>query len=129
MSLPTANASPTTRRICLIPPTVKRPISTTFLTKDGRYLTIAAYDDNKLVVIDFKTKKVVKDIPAGCTPHTGSGAITNNGKYLYVSAGYAGNKVVIYDSQTLKKVKEVSLEVPAGIFSHARPKMVTIGLE
>jgi len=203
---------------------VGRHLHDAFLTKDGRYLTIAAYDDNKLVVIDFETKKVVKDIPAGCTPHTGSGAITKigsrmvafgtnfgsgsscdktvvtifdadtfevikqlpviggtespaahpqapyvvvdiisganadkiqfidkeslkvvktisvgghshfpeytaNGKYLYVSAGYAGNKVVIYDSQTLKKVKEVSLEVPAGIFSHARPKMVTIGLE
>jgi len=71
--------------------------------------------------------KVVKTISVG--GHSHFPEYTANGKYLYVSAGYAGNKVVIYDSQTLKKVKEVSLEVPAGIFSHARPKMVTIGLE
>jgi len=202
---------------------VGRHLHDAFLTKDGRYLTIAAYDDSKLAVIDFKTKTVVKDIPAGCVPHTGSGAITKvgdrmlgfgtnfgsgsgcdktvvtvfdtanfevvkqipviggtespaahpdapyvavdiisgsnadkiqlidknslevvktlapgghshfpeytaDGKYLYVSAGYAGNKLVIYDSKTLKVVKEVSLEVPAGIFSHVRPDIVTVGL-
>jgi len=202
---------------------VGRHLHDAFLTQDGRYLTIAAYDDNKLAVIDLKTKKVIKDIPAGCVPHTGSGAITKvgdrmlgfgtnfgsgknckktvvtvfdaktfevvkqvpviggtespaahpdapyiavdiisgadadkiqfidkktlevvktvtpgghshfpeytaDGKYLYVSAGYAGDKVVIYDSKTLEKVKEVSMEVPAGIFSHVRPKNVTVGL-
>lgn len=203
---------------------VGRHLHDAFLTKDGRYLTIAAYADNKLAVIDFETKKVIKDIPAGCTPHTGSGAITKvgnrmlgfgtnfgsgdkcdktvvtvfdastfevvkqvsvmggtespaahpnapyvavdiisgsdadkvqfidkkslevvktvnvgghshfpeytaAGKHLYVSAGYAGNKVVIYDSNTLDKVKEISIEVPAGIFSHVRPKIVTVGLD
>jgi len=202
---------------------VGRHLHDSFLTEDGRYLTIAAYDDNKLAVIDFKTKKVVKNIPAGCVPHTGSGSITKvgdrtlgfstnfgsgdscaktvvtvfdadtfevikqietiggtespaahpdaqyvavdiisgaeagkiqlidketleivktidvgghshfpeysaNGKYLYVSAGYAGDKVVIYDAQTLEKVKEVSMEVPAGIFAQVRPKNVTVGL-
>jgi len=203
---------------------VGRHLHDAFLTKDGRYLTIAAYADNKLAVIDFETKKVVKDIPAGCTPHTGSGAITKvgnrmlgfgtnfgsgkkcdktvvtvfdagtfevvkqvpviggtespaahpnapyvavdiisgmdadkiqfidkkslevvktinvgghshfpeytaDGRHLYVSAGYAGNRVVIYDSKTLGKVKEIPLEVPAGIFSHVRPKIVTVGLD
>jgi len=202
---------------------VGRHLHDAFLAQDGRYLTIAAYDDNKLAVIDLKTKEKIKDIPAGCVPHTGSGAIikvgnrtlgfgtnfgsgssckktvvtvfdaktfevvkqipviggtespaahpnapyvvvdiisganadkiqfidkktlevvktltpgghshfpeyTADGKYLYVSAGYAGDKVIIYDSKTLKKVKEVSMEVPAGIFSHARPKNIVVGM-
>jgi len=203
---------------------VGRHLHDSFLTdKSGRYMAIAAYDDKKMAVIDFKDKKVVKDIPAGCVIHTGSGAVTEvdgryigigtnfgapckdkgtivtafdaktfevikqipviggsespaahpaspyivvdiisgneagkiqaidkktlevvktidvgghshfpeftaDGKYLYVSAGYAGNKLVIYDGKTLAKVKEVAMEVPAGIFSHVRPKIVTIGL-
>ena len=203
---------------------VGRHLHDSFLTdKTGRYMVIAAYDDKKMAVIDFKDKKVVKDIPAGCVIHTGSGAIaevdgrsigfgtnfgtpckdkdtivtafdtktfevikqipviggtespaahpaspyvlvdiisgkhagkiqaidkktlevvktievgghshfpefTADGKYVYVSAGYAGNKLVIYDGQTLEKVKEVEMEVPAGIFAHVRPRIVTIGL-
>ena len=203
---------------------VGRHLHDAFLTdKSGRYMAIAAYDDKKMAVIDFKDKKVVKDIPAGCVIHTGSGAIaevngraigfgtnfgapckdkgtivtafdtktfevikqipviggsespaahpaspfvvvdiisgknagkiqaidkntlevvktievgghshfpefTADGKYLYVSAGYWGNKLVIYDGATLEKVTEVDMEVPAGIFSHVRPKIVTIGL-
>ncbi len=203
---------------------VGRHLHDSFLTdKTGRYMAIAAYDDKKMAVIDFKDKKVVKDIPAGCVIHTGSGAVTEvdgrsigigtnfgtpckdkgtivtafdaktfevikqipviggsespaahpaspyiivdiisgkeagkiqaidkktlevvktidvgghshfpeftaDGKYLYVSAGYWGNKVVIYDGKTLEKVKEVGMEVPAGIFSHVRPRLVTIGL-
>lgn len=203
---------------------VGRHLHDAFLTdQTGRYMAIAAYDDKKLAVIDFKDKKVVKDIPAGCVIHTGSGAVvevdgrmigigtnfgapckekgtvvtafdaktfevikqipviggsespaahpaspyivvdiingkeagkiqaidkktlevvktievgghshfpefTADGKYLYVSAGYFGNKLVIYDGKTLDKVKEINMEVPAGIFSHVRPKIVTIGL-
>ncbi len=202
---------------------VGRHLHDAMLTPDGKKLIIAAYDDNKLAVIDFDKKKVIKDIPAGCVPHTGSGAITKigsrlvgfgtnfgsaksckktvvtafdaktfevikqidvaggsespaanpnapyiaidiisdrggvgkiqfidkktlevaktvdvgghshfpeytaDGKYLYVSAGYFGNKLVILDSKTLKVVKEFKLEVPAGIFSHARPKNVVVG--
>jgi len=203
---------------------VGRHLHDAMLTPDGKQLIIAAYDDNKLAVIDFDKKKVIKDIKAGCVPHTGSGAITKigsryvgfgsnfgsgkscdktvvtafdaktfevikqikmlggsespaahpdapyiavdiisnrgvddgkiqfidkktlevvktvdvgghshfpeytaNGKYLYVSAGYAGNKLVILDSKTLKVVKEVKMEVPAGIFSHARPANVVVG--
>jgi hypothetical protein len=36
---------------------------------------------------------------------------------------------VIYKSDTLEKIKEFPMEVPAGIFSHVRPKIVSIGLE
>ncbi|MCC2111483.1 MAG: c-type cytochrome [Hyphomicrobiales bacterium] len=203
---------------------VGRHLHDSFLTDaGGRYMAIAAYDDRKLAVIDFKDMKVAKDIPAGCVTHTGSGAVldidgrsvgistnfgapckeqgtvvtafdaktfevikqipvvggsespaahpaspyivvdiingaeagkiqaidkktlevaktievgghshfpefTADGKYLYVSAGYAGNKLVIYDGMTLEKVKEVEMEVPAGIFGHVRPKIVTVGL-
>ncbi len=54
---------------------------------------------------------------------------TARGDYLYVSAGYGGDRLVIYDSHTLKKVKSVSMEVPAGVFSHLRARTVVVGLE
>jgi len=43
--------------------------------------------------------------------------------------GYSGDRLVIYDSHTLKKVKSVSMEVPAGVFSHQRARTVVVGLE
>ena len=201
---------------------VGRHLHDSFLTSDGKTLIIAAYDDNKMVAIDFESKKIVKDIPAGCVPHTGSGAIvrvdgreigfgtnfgsgpscdktvvtafdaktfevikqiptaggtespaahpnspyvvvdiisdlddtiqfidkkslevvktmkigghshfpefTDDGNFIYVSAGYQGNEVVILDAKTLEIVKRVPVEVPAGIFSHNRPKITTVGL-
>ncbi len=203
---------------------VGRHLHDSFLTPDGKNFIVAAYDDNKLAVIDLEKKEKIKDIEAGCTPHTGSGAITKigskligfgtnfgsgssckktvvtafdaktfdvikqievsggtespaahpkapyvavdiisdkgkkdgriefidkktlevvktvdigghshfpeytaNGKYLYVSSGYQGNKLVILDSKTLKTVKTVDMEVPAGIFSAARPDNVVVG--
>lgn len=203
---------------------VGRHLHDAMLTPDGKKLIIAAYDDDKLAVIDFNKKKKIKDIKAGCQPHTGSGAITKigsrwvgfgtnigsgsdckkdvvtafdaktfevikqikvsgatespaahpkapyiavdivsnkgvddgkidfidkktlkvaktidvgghshfpeytaDGKYLYVSSGYAGNKLVILDSKTLKIVKTLKMEVPAGIFSAARPHNVVVG--
>ena len=62
---------------------------------------------------------------------------TARGDYLYVSsgvggdriAGYDGDRLVIYDAHTLKKVKTVSMEVPAGVFSHLRARTVVVGLE
>jgi len=201
---------------------VGRHLHDALLSPDGRYLMVASYDDNTFPVVDLKEKKLVKQIPGGCVPHVGSGAVikvkgktlgigtnigscdkyvvtvwdlanwevvkqipvigptespaahpaapyiavdivgtgpdadkiqlidketltvvktvtvgghshfpeyTANGKYLYVSAGYQGDKVGIYKSDTMEKVKEIPIEDPAGIFSHVRPKIVTIGLE
>jgi len=63
--------------------------------------------------------------------------ISRNTRHLYVSsgvggdrtAGYDGDRLVIYDAHTLKKVKTVSMEVPAGVFSHLRARTVVVGLE
>lgn len=203
---------------------VGRHLHDAMLTPDGKKMIIASYDDNKLAVIDFEKKTKIKDIKAGCQPHTGSGAITkigsrlvgfgtnigsgpscdksvvtafdaktfevikqikvsgatespaahpkapyvavdivsnkgkddgriefidkktlevvktidigghshfpeytSDGKYLYVSSGYQGNKLVIIDSKTLEIVKTVNMEVPAGIFSAARPDNIVVG--
>jgi len=201
---------------------VGRVLHDTFLSSDGRYSMVAAYDDNKVIAIDLKDDKVVRDIPVGCQPHLGSGAIIQVGKrelafgtnigscalgdvvsvwdmkdfslvknikvagptespaahpnapyvavdivskdrrasqiqmidkntlevaktlevgghaffpeynrdgnFLYVSAGYYGDRVRIYDSHTLKQVAEQKMESPAGIFSRARTKWLTVGL-
>ncbi len=201
---------------------VGRMLHDTFLSSDGRYSMVAAYDDNKVVAIDLKNDKVVRDIPVGCQPHLGSGAIirvgqrelafgTNIGScdlgdvvsvwdmkdfslvknipvagptespaahpnapyvavdivtkdrkastiqlidkntlevaktlevgghaffpeynragdFLYVSAGYYGDRLRIYDSKTLELVAEQKMESPAGIFSRARTRWLTVGL-
>lgn len=54
---------------------------------------------------------------------------TARGDYLYVSLGYGGDQLVIYDARTLRKVKTVSMEVPAGAFSHHRARTVVVGME
>lgn len=45
------------------------------------------------------------------------------------AGGFDGDRLVIYDARTLKKVKTVSMEVPAGVFSHLRARTVVVGLE
>ena len=84
-------------------------------------------DAGKIQFIDKETLEVVKTIDVG--GHSHFAEYTANGKYLYVSAGYQGDKTVIYKSDTLAKVKEFPMQVPAGIFSHVRPKIITVGLE
>ncbi|NFV81006.1 nitrite reductase [Magnetospirillum aberrantis] len=202
---------------------VGRHLHDSFVSKDGRYYMVASYADNKIVAIDLKEKKVVRDIQAGCQPHVGGGSIfrqgdkylgvgtnigqcdrgnvvtiwdmkdfsvvkqvpvagptespaahpnapyvavdivgtgpeasqiqfidkktlevaktievgghayfpeyTADGRYLYVSAGYSGDKLIVLDSKTLEKVAEHKLQAPGGIFSHARPRFLTRGLE
>ena len=84
-------------------------------------------DADKIQLIDKETLEVVKTIAVG--GHSHFPEYTARGDYLYVSAGYQGDKLVIYRSDTFEKAAEVRMEVPAGIFSHVRPKIVTIGLE
>jgi len=84
-------------------------------------------DADKIQFIDKETLEVVKTITVGGHAHFPE--YTADGNYLYVSAGYQGDKIVVYDSDTLAKVKEFPMEVPAGIFSHVRPKIITIGHE
>ncbi|MCK5664916.1 MAG: hypothetical protein KAI17_15600, partial [Thiotrichaceae bacterium] len=51
-----------------------------------------------------------------------------DGKFLYISAGYAGDEVIVYDSTSLKKTANIQMESPAGIFSRGRVKYMTRGL-
>ena len=95
-------------------------------------------DANKIQFIDKKTLEVVKTLTvAGILSHSHFPEYTARGDYLYVSAGiggdrtsgYDGDQLVIYDAHTLKKVKTVSMEVPAGVFSHQRARTVVVGLD
>ena len=81
----------------------------------------------KVQAIDKATLEVVKTISVG--GHSHFPEYTAHGNYLYVSAGYRGDKVVIYRSRDLKKVDSFSIEAPSGIFSHARSRIVAVGLE
>jgi mono/diheme cytochrome c family protein/DNA-binding beta-propeller fold protein YncE len=82
---------------------------------------------SKIQLIDKQTLEVVRTIDVG--GHSQFPEYTADGRYLYVSAGYRGNKLVIYDSRTWRRVRSVSMEAPAGIFSHRRSRAVAIGLE
>jgi len=93
---------------------------------------------NKIQFIDKKTLRVDRTLTvAGTLGHSHFPEYTARGDYLYVSsgiggdriAGYDGDQLVIYDAHTLKKVKTVSMEVPAGVFSHQRARTVVVGLE
>jgi len=84
-------------------------------------------DAAKIQLIDKQSLEVVKTIDVG--GHSQFPEYTADGRHLYVSAGYHGNKLVIYDSRTWRRVKSVSMEAPAGIFSHRRSRAVAIGLE
>jgi len=93
---------------------------------------------NKIQFIDKKTLKVTKTLTVtGTLGHSHFPEYTARGDYLYVSsgvggdriAGYDGDRLVIYDAHTLKKVKTVSMEVPAGVFSHQRARTVVVGFE
>ncbi|MDH7499162.1 MAG: cytochrome D1 domain-containing protein [candidate division NC10 bacterium] len=97
----------------------------------ARYIVVdivgAGPNADKIQLIDKENLEVVKTIAVG--GHSHFPEYTARGDYLYVSAGYQGDKVVIYKSDTFERVADFSMEVPAGIFSHVRPKTITVGLE
>jgi nitrite reductase (NO-forming) / hydroxylamine reductase len=93
---------------------------------------------NKIQFIDKETLTVVRTLTVtGTLGHSHFPEYTARGEYLYVSAGHRGDRtagiegdrLVIYDAHTLKKVKTISMEVPAGVFSHLRARTVVVGLE
>jgi mono/diheme cytochrome c family protein/DNA-binding beta-propeller fold protein YncE len=81
----------------------------------------------KIQAIHKTTLEVVKTISVG--GHSHFPEYTARGDFLYVSAGYRGDTVVVYRAEDLKKVDSISIEVPSGIFSHARARSVAVGLE
>ncbi len=93
-------------------------VAVDIITKDRRARTIQ--------LIDKKSLEVVKTLDVG--GHAYFPEYSADGKFLYVSAGYAGDEVVVYDSFSLKKVGSVQMESPAGIFSRGRVKYMTRGL-
>ncbi|WP_406625311.1 cytochrome D1 domain-containing protein [Acidovorax sp. SDU_ACID1] len=91
---------------------VGRMLHDTFLTPDGRYSMVASYDDNKIIAIDLKDDKVVRDIPTGCQPHVGSGAVTEvNGRFLAFGTNIGtcdkGSVVTVWDTKDFSVVKQI----------------------
>lgn len=91
---------------------VGRMLHDTFLTPDGRYSMVASYDDDKIIAIDLKEDKVVRDIPAGCQPHLGSGAVTEiNGRFLAFGTNMGtcakGSVVTVWDTKDFSLVKQI----------------------
>jgi nitrite reductase (NO-forming)/hydroxylamine reductase len=93
-------------------------VAVDIISKDRRARTVQ--------LIDKKTLEVAKTLDVG--GHAYFPEYSADGKFLYVSAGYSGDEVVVYDSNSLKKVASISMESPAGIFSHGRVKYMTRGL-
>jgi len=93
-------------------------VAVDIITKDRRARTIQ--------LIDKESLEVVKTLDVG--GHAYFPEYSADGKFLYVSAGYAGDEVVVYDSKSLKKVASVQMESPAGLFSRGRVKYMTRGL-
>ncbi|UBM10764.1 nitrite reductase [Cupriavidus metallidurans] len=96
---------------------VGRMLHDTFLTPDGRYSMVASYDDNKIVAIDLKEDKVVRDIPAGCQPHVGSGAVTLiGGRMLAFGTNIGkcdkGDVVTVWDTKDFSVVKNIRVAGP-----------------
>jgi DNA-binding beta-propeller fold protein YncE len=77
-------------------------------------------------LIDKRSLQVVRTIRVG--GHSHFPEYTARGDYLYVSAGYSGDKVLVYRSNDFEHVATFHVEVPAGIFSHARANIVTPGM-
>ncbi|WP_428354588.1 cytochrome D1 domain-containing protein [Methyloprofundus sp.] len=93
-------------------------VAVDIITKDRRARTIQ--------LIDKKSLEVVKTLDVG--GHAYFPEYSADGKYLYISAGYAGDEVIVYDSTSLKKTANIPMESPAGIFSRGRVKYMTRGL-
>jgi mono/diheme cytochrome c family protein/DNA-binding beta-propeller fold protein YncE len=93
-------------------------VAVDIISKDRRARTVQLIDKTSL--------EVVKTLDVG--GHAYFPEYSADGKFLYVSAGYSGDEVVVYDSTSLQKVASVSMESPAGIFSHGRVRYMTRGL-
>lgn len=96
---------------------VGRMLHDTFLTPDGRYSMVASYGDNKIVAIDLKEDKVGRDIPAGCQPHVGSGAVTPvGGRMLAFGTNIGkcdkGDVVTVWDTSDFSVVKNIKVDGP-----------------
>ena len=93
---------------------VGRMLHDTFLAPDGRHSMVASYDDNKIIAIDLKEDKVVRDIPAGCQPHLGAGSVTEiKGRFLAFGTNSGtckkGSVVTVWDTKDFSVVKQIAV--------------------
>ncbi|WP_271272437.1 cytochrome D1 domain-containing protein [Aliamphritea hakodatensis] len=93
---------------------VGRDLHDSFLSRDGKQMIVASYVDDKLVAVDYEQKKVVGNVPAGCQPHVGSGAIVEvNGRDIgfgtNIGRGAGCDKTVVtaFDAQTFEVIKQI----------------------
>lgn len=92
---------------------VGRRIHDAFRSPDGRYLAVAAYDDDLIAIIDLQTKQVVKRVPAGRQQHVGSGAIIEReGRILGIGTNIGipatgEYYVTVFDMNTFEVVKQI----------------------
>lgn len=93
-------------------------VAVDIISKDRRARTVQ--------LIDKKSLEVVKTLDVG--GHAYFPEYSADGKFLYISAGYNGDEVVVYDSNSLERVASITMESPAGIFSHGRVRYMTRGL-
>ncbi len=93
---------------------------------------------NKIQFVDKDSLEVVRTIEVeGTMGYSHFPEYTARGDFFYVSSrnrgdrslGAPGGHLVIYDSRTLRRVRSIALDVPAGVFSHARARTVVIGLQ
>ena len=116
---------------------VGRHLHDSFLTDhSGRYMAIAAYDDRKMTVIDFETKAIAAEVPAGCVIHTGSGAVVQTaerniafGTNFGAPCKEQGTVVTAFDADTFEVIKQIPViggtESPA---AHANSPYVIVDI-
>ncbi|MCB1676656.1 MAG: hypothetical protein KDI01_10215, partial [Halioglobus sp.] len=114
---------------------VGRHLHDAFLSPDGRYVVVSAYDDNLNAVIDLASRRVVKRIPAGCQPHLGSGAVVRSrGRLLGIGTNIgaddcAAYEVTVFDMDTFEVVKRIPVlgptESPA---AHPRAPYIVVDI-
>ena len=97
---------------------VGRHLHDAFLSPDGRYVVVSSYDDNINIVIDLAEKRIVKNIPAGCQPHLGSGAVVRaHGRLLGIGTNIGTRscetyEVTVFDMDTFEVVKRIPVLGP-----------------
>jgi len=97
---------------------VGRHLHDAFLSPDGRYVAMAAYDDDVLAIIDLAEKRVVKRLPAGRQPHVGSGAVIESGGRMLgvgtnIGMRFSGeHHVTVFNMETFDVVKQIPVLGP-----------------
>ena len=112
---------------------VGRHLHDAFLTHGGKKLMVASYDDSIVAAIDLETRKLIKQLPAGCVPHVGGGsAVVVDGRTLGFGTNFGDcdkTVVSVWDLDNMEVVKQVPVsggtESPA---AHANAPYVAVDI-